>query len=139
MSHSIFEPLSTMMLLTFVVWIFMYIKRFSYIIPNKIPAQDLATPEMLNAALPEKVNRPSNNLKNLFELPVIFYALCLALHFTELLDGTFIYMAWAFVALRALHSAIQCTSNNVLPRFVAYFLSSLVLLAMLMRFIWQLP
>lgn len=138
MTHSIFEPMSTLMLLTFVVWVFMYIKRFSYIIPNKIPAQDLASPEQLNAALPESINRPSNNLKNLFELPVIFYTLCIALHLTGAVDGASLYMAWAFVMLRALHSAIQCTVNIVLLRFAAYALSSLVLLVMVMRFAWTL-
>ena len=134
MIHSIFQPVATLMLITFAVWLLMYIKRFSYIIANKIPAQDLSSPEALNAALPEKTNRPSNNLKNLFELPVIFYVLCIILHLLQVVDSTFLTMAWAFVMLRALHSAIQCTINIVLFRFAAYLLSSLILLAMVVRF-----
>jgi len=134
MIHSIFQPVATLMLITFAVWLFMYIKRFSYVIANKIPAQDLSTPESLNAALPEKTNRPSNNLKNLFELPVIFYALCITLHVLQAVDSTFVTMAWAFVIFRALHSAIQCTINIVLLRFAAYLLSSLILFAMVVRF-----
>jgi hypothetical protein len=49
------------------------------------------------------VSNPSDNLKNLFEIPVIFYA----------------------VALRALHSAVHCTINIVLLRFYLYLFSTL--------------
>lgn len=135
MSHEILQPMTALILLTFVVWVFMYIQRFRFIITNKIAPQSAASPEMLNAILPEHINRPSNNLKNLFELPVIFYALCLALLLTEQSDALFINLAWAYVILRAAHSAIHCTLNNVPLRFSAYVLSSIVLWIMVFRFV----
>lgn len=134
MNNQILQPVTTLFLLTFVVWVFMYIQRFRYIIANKIPPQSAASPEMLNAIIPEHINRPSNNLKNLFELPVIFYVLCLALLLTEQTDALFINLAWAYVVLRAAHSAIHCTVNSVPLRFTAYFLSSMVLWIMVFRF-----
>ena len=134
MNHEILQPMTALILLTFAVWVFMYIQRFRYIIANKIPPQSAASPEMLNTIIPEPINRPSNNLKNLFELPVIFYVLCLALLFTEQSDVLFINLAWAYVILRAAHSAIHCTINLVPLRFAAYVLSSIVLWIMVFRF-----
>jgi hypothetical protein len=74
---------------------------------------------------------------NLFELPVLFYALCLALYVTEQVDGVYLGLAWAFVVLRALHSAIQLFYNRVMHRFLAYFAGGLVLLVAILRFAWS--
>ncbi len=134
MSHAILQPVAALMLLTLVVWVVMYARRFAYIISNKIEAQSVASPELLNAVLPEAVNRPSNNLKNLFELPLIFYAVCISLLVLQEADAWFVNMAWAYVALRAAHSAVHCSLNIVLVRFAAYALSSVVLWMMVIRF-----
>ena len=41
---------------------------------------------------------------------------------------------WGYDALRAAHSAIHCTFNNVLMRFIAYLLSTLLLFALWVGF-----
>ena len=122
-----------MMLLTAVVWIYMYVRRLTYIKTNRIPPQELATPEMAAALLPEQVTRPANNLRNLLELPVLFYALCLYLYVTGSVDGLHVASAWAFVALRVAHSAVHCTANIVVLRFASYFAAALVLWFILAR------
>jgi hypothetical protein len=121
------------MILTAVVWLYMYIKRLGYIASNNIDAAKVATPEQQNALLPAGVNNPSNNLKNLFELPVLFYVLSLVLFLSVMVDLTFYYSAWAYVGLRVLHSIVQCTVNNVNLRFGVYLISSLVLWFMVFR------
>ena len=136
MAYPILQPVAALMLLTFVVWVFMYVRRLSFIVANKIPAQNVASPELINAALPEHVNRPSNNLKNLFELPVVFYAVCISLLASQQADALFVNLAWAYVALRVAHSAIHCSLNIVSLRFAAYALSSTVLWAMVFRFVF---
>lgn len=129
----IFEPFLGMLLLTLVVWIFLYVRRISYCVKNNIHAQRLSTPEKAVALIPDDVNRPANNFKNLFELPVIFYALCLYLFVTGSVDSVFVTGAWAFFGLRLLHSAIQCTINIVMLRFLVYMAGALVLWAMVLR------
>ena len=129
------SPMLALMVLTLLVWIYMYIRRLTYIFGNHLEAQSLSTPEAISAALPESVNRPSNNLKNLFELPVIFYALCLLLMQLNLEDALFVGLAWTYVAVRALHSVVHCTVNWVLLRFYIYALSSVVLWVMLLRLV----
>jgi hypothetical protein len=132
MSAPIIQPVLALMLLTMVVWIYMYIRRIGYIRQHRIDPNSISSPEALNAALPAAVNAPSNNLKNLFELPIIFYAVCILLLATEA-DATFVNLAWAYVALRAVHSLIHCTFNIVIYRFLVYLLSSLVLWGMVIR------
>lgn len=133
MVQQVLQPVVALMLLTALVWLYMYVLRLGYILVNKIEAQSIASPEALNAALPERINRPSNNLKNLFELPVIFYAVCAFALISQRADATLVKLAWAYVALRAAHSLIQCTVNIVPLRFAAYLLSSLVLWFMVAR------
>ena len=44
---AIFGPLFATVLLTFVVWVYMYIRRISFITSNKISSKDLAVPGAL--------------------------------------------------------------------------------------------
>ncbi len=71
------------------------------------------------------MSNPSDNLKNLFEIPVIFYALALYLFVTNQVDAAYVTAAWVFVVFRALHSAIHCTVNIVMLRFYLYLFSTL--------------
>ncbi len=132
---AILKPLLAMMLLTALVWLYMLARRVGWMLGHGIAPQRVATPEARVALLPEAVERPSNNLKNLFELPVLFYALCIVLLVQERVDLDYVELAWAFVALRTLHSLVHCTVNIVKLRFAFYLLSSLVLWAMLARFV----
>lgn len=134
MNYPILQPTATLMLLTIVVWCYMYFLRNRFVIKNKINPQEIASPEQVHKALPAHINQPANNLKNLFELPVIFYALCIALHSMGAVGNGFIALAWAFVLLRIIHSIIHCTVNLVMPRFIVYVLSSIVLWVMVARF-----
>lgn len=130
------QPMLVLMLLTMLVWLYMYVLRNRYVMRQRISPQLLASPEQLNTLLPEQINRPSNNLKNLCELPVLFYALCLLIQQLALVDTVFITLAWCFVGLRIAHSIVHCTFNNVLSRFLLYVTASLVLWGMLLRFSW---
>lgn len=71
--------------------------------------------------------------KNLFEIPVLFYALALYLFVTRQVDAVDLDAAWIFVAFRVAHSAIHCTINIVIVRFYIYALSTLALWFMLLR------
>jgi len=124
---AIFGPMFTMVMLTFVVWVYMYVRRIGFITRSQISAADLAVPGALDRLTPAAVSNPSDNLKNLFELPVLFYALVLYLFVTDQVDGPFLTAAWIFVFFRLLHSAAHCTINIVMLRFYLYLASSLAL------------
>lgn len=129
--EAILAPMLGLMVLTLFVWIYMYALRLGYIARQGVNPQDLATPDRRAAVLPERINLPAHNLRNLFELPVAFYALCLYLYVTGSVDGRYVVAAWLFVALRAVHSVIHCTCNRVTWRFSAYMLGALTLWVML--------
>ena len=122
---AIFGPVFATVFLTLLVWLYMYIRRISFITGNKLSPKDLAVPGALAQLSPPEVSNPSDNLKNLFEIPVIFYALALYLFVTNQVDAAYVSAAWVFVVCRALHSAVHCTVNIVILRFYLYLFSTL--------------
>ena len=130
---AIFGPFFAMMLLTLVVWVYMYVKRIAFIQGGQITPTDLAVPGALAAMSPPEVSNPSDNFKNLFELPVLFYGLAVYLFATGQVDAAYVVAAWIFVAFRALHSGVHCTINIVMVRFYLYLLSALALWFMAIR------
>lgn len=133
MNEDILMPFFGTMMLTLLVWLYMYVKRLGYIATHQIDVQSLPTTEAMHANFPESVNNPSNNLKNLFELPAIFYPMCLYLYLTAHVDQVHLICAYVFFISRCVHSVIQCTSNIVLYRFSAYLVSAVALWVMVVR------
>lgn len=121
------------MLLTLVVWIYMYARRLSFLIRQQIDLRTVDTPHKADSVIPHTVNLASHNLKNLFELPVIFYAVCLYLYLSDTVGRIQLIAAWSFLAFRIVHSLIHCTYNDVRHRFFAYFLSAIALWVMVIR------
>ncbi|HXJ35468.1 MAG TPA: MAPEG family protein [Candidatus Eisenbacteria bacterium] len=121
---AIFGPVFATILLTFVVWVYMYVKRIRFLTGNQVDPKDMAVPGALARISPPEVSNPSDNLKNLFEIPVVFYALALYLFVTNQVDGVYVSAAWIFVVFRVLHSAVHCTINIVMLRFYLYAIST---------------
>ena len=131
--QAIFGPFFAMMILTLVVWGYMYVRRIHFIKTTKLSPNDLAVPGELARLSPAAVSNPSDNLKNLFELPVLFYALALYLFATGQVDAAYVYAGWIFAGFRALHSAVHCTFNLVMLRFWLYAISAAALWFMMIR------
>ncbi len=121
--EAIFSPFFATVLLTFLVWVYMYIRRIHFMTSRKMSPQELS-PNTLAQLSPPGVSNPSDNLKNLFELPVLFYALVLYLFVTKQVDTVYVNAAWVFVGFRALHSAVHCTFNLIILRFYLYLFST---------------
>ena len=121
---AIFGPFFATVFLTLVVWVYMYIRRIAFITANNIRSQDLAVPGALAQISPPAISNPSDNLKNLFEIPVLFYALTLYLFVTKQVDTLYVDAAWVFVAFRVLHSVIHCTFNLIMLRFYLYLIAT---------------
>src|SRR5262245_16113077 len=75
---TIFAPFFAMILLTLVVWTYMYARRIPFIRRSNLSPEQL-TPIELARISPAAVSNPSDNLKNLFEIPTLFYGLALYL------------------------------------------------------------
>ena len=129
---AIFAPFLMMMLLTLIVWFYMYARRIPLIQKSKIDPNRLTAAELARIS-PPAVSNPSDNLKNLFELPTLFYGLALYLYVTNKVDQTYLIAAWTFAGFRILHSAVHCTINIVIVRFWLYCISALALWFMVIR------
>ncbi len=132
-NSEIFIPFLGMMVLTLVVWLWMFVRRISYLRGNKIDPQLVADSSQRMPDVPANVVNASNNFKNLFELPVLFYAICLYLYVTGSVDQLHLICAYCFLAFRALHSIVHCTVNIVNIRFAVYAISSVALFTMIVR------
>lgn len=73
----------------------------------------------------------SNNLANQFQLPVVFYTLCLMLAFMDAVSALTLTLAWGFVLLRYIHAYVHVTSNHIPSRFGSFIASTLILLLLL--------
>ena len=128
----IFQPFIATMVLTMVVWFYMYGRRLPFIFSSGLDPKQM-TPAELASRSPPQVSNPSDNLKNLFELPTVFYAVVLYLYVTHTVDGVHLLAAWSFFAFRVLHSVVHCTFNFIPLRFVLYVVSAAALWVMVVR------
>ena len=83
-----------------------------------------------NGEEPAHIRVVTRNFLNLFEVPVLFYVVVILVYVTHQVNPWLVGCAWAYVALRCLHTFIHLTSNTVNVRFSIYFASNVVLLAM---------
>ena len=84
----------------------------------------------LEGVIPDEANWKAHNYNHLMEQPTIFYAIVIALILMGFDHPINVYLAWAYVGLRIVHSLIQATVNIVAYRFLFFMLSSLCLLGL---------
>lgn len=128
----IFAPMGALALVTFTVLGLIPIRRFRAVGAGQVTGDDFKLGE--SARVPADVAIPNRNYMNLLELPVLFYVVCLMYFVSGRVDQTALYVAWAYVALRAAHSLIHVTYNNVIHRLIAFAISNFVLMALWLLF-----
>lgn len=131
--EAIFSPCFATVFLTLLVWVYMYVRRISFITTQKLDLNDPAIKGTLAQISPPSVSNPSDNLKNLFEIPVLFYVLVLYLFVTKQVDTVYLNAAWIFVVFRVLHSVVHCTFNRVMLRFYLYLIATIAVWFMAIR------
>ena len=73
----------------------------------------------------------TENYNHIFEQPTLFYAVLIYIQLADTANQTNISLTWAYVSLRAIHSVIQLTNNNVSWRAASFATSSLILLVII--------
>src|SRR5271167_4837943 len=79
---------------------------------------------------PERSAKLTRHFSNLFEVPVLFYAVCLAAMIAHITGPAMQALAWIYVAARVVHAFVHLGGNRIRHRLRAYFFSCFVLLAM---------
>jgi hypothetical protein len=129
---AILWPMCALAGLVVLVWVRLYAVRLTEIRSRGIDPQKLARADEAVKLLAN--NSAADNLRNLFEIPVLFFAICLALYVTGFVTKMQVSLAWGFVMLRAVHSLVHTTYNRVMHRFLAYAVSTVLLFAMWVLF-----
>lgn len=130
---NILWPTFALVLLIFVVWITTAVRRLAY--TRRVPpaAGAFATRETA-AAYFAPVELPANNLANLFEMPVLYFALVPLLLVTRSADVIEVALAWLFVGARITHSYLHIVVRHVRTRFLAHVVGNAILSAMWLGF-----
>jgi len=122
---SILLPVLVLAFWTFIIFAIMAPARF-YFLRMKHP-QTAAHTKNLKGLLPPWTERVADNYNHLFEQPVVFYVITLSITVLNNIEPLMIQLAWAYVALRVLHSIVQITFNFVPLRFMLFVTSWLIL------------
>ena len=120
---ALLTPVFVLILWTFTIFLIMSYGRTRFM---KDP-QDAAHTKDLKGTLPAWVERAADNYNHLFEQPVAFYAVTLAIALINSIDLLMMQLAWAFVTLRIIHSLVQLTFNLVLVRFMIFLIGWLII------------
>ena len=136
MSDPIWLPCVALVGLTALVWVKLYADRLGEMRARRIDPQELATTRAAAGRLERTA--AADNFRNLFEVPVLFYLLCVALALNGGATPGLVGAAWGYVFLRAVHSLIHVTYNRVTHRFLAYVASTLLLFGMWAVFVARL-
>ncbi|MEJ0085479.1 MAG: MAPEG family protein [Pseudomonadota bacterium] len=120
-------PMLAMVLLTFGVAVALFRARLRSIREGHTPKTYFRT--FQGAAEPEYLIKSTRHFVNLFEVPTLFYAGCLAALVAGVTGPLMQALAWGYVATRVMHAIVHIGGNRLRKRMTAYFLSWLFLLA----------
>ena len=132
MYSPILAPVVALVAWTLVMQIWLYAVRFPALKRKGISLKGRVGSKGgdLDGVVEPQVQWKAHNYNHLLEQPTIFYAVSLSLALMNFGGGINLYLAWAYVACRIVHSLIQATVNVVMYRFLVFALGSLCLLGL---------
>ena len=113
---ALLTPVFVLIFWTFAIFLIMAYGRARFMKDS----QDAAHTRDLKGTLPAWVERTADNYNHLFEQPIAFYVVTLAIALINSIDPLIVQLAWIFVILRIIHSLVQLTINIVLVRFLLF-------------------
>ena len=124
--HPLTLPFLAQIALTLVVLLWLAYTRVSVLVKKGGMAK------VAKSGFPARAEKASDNFKHQFELPVLFYVLCLFAMFAGITAGYLVVLAWVFVAARVFHAGVQLGPNVIFPwRFGSFVLSAICAVQML--------
>lgn len=132
MHSPILGPVVALVAWTLVMTIWMYAVRFPALARKGISMKGRVGSKGgdLDGVVEPEVQWKAHNHNHLLEQPTLFYAICLTLALMEFGYGINLWLAWAYVGFRVLHSLIQAIVNIVIWRFLAHAAASFCLLGL---------
>ena len=126
-------PVIALVLWSALIWAWMYATRIPAIVKARMRLDPMAPNGVQMSTLPAVVRWKADNYNHLMEQPTLFYAVALSLATLGDTSSASVWLAWAYVASRVVHSLVQVLVNNITLRFAVFSVSSLVLFALAVR------
>lgn len=123
----------TLILWTFVMWLWLYATRLPAIGKGGIVYDPNRPASEFMDQIPARVRWKADNYNHLHEQPTIFYAVAIILAMLAAGGGLNATLAWVYVGLRIAHSLVQALVNNVMLRFALFVAASVVLFVLSLR------
>ena len=133
MNSPILAPVVALVAWSLVMWAWLYATRIPAMVKARTRLDPRLPREQLTGGLPPRVRWKADNYNHLMEQPTLFYATALTLALCGAGDGLSLWLAWAYVALRIVHSLWQALSNVILVRFAIFNLATLALVALVVQ------
>lgn len=126
-SVQLLGPVIALVAWTMVMWLWMYATRLPAIQSAGMKLDPEAPRGEQMALLPARVRWKADNYNHLFEQPTVFYAITIVLALLGVSSQASLWLAWAYVILRIVHSLFQALVNKIEIRFVLFVLSNIPL------------
>ena len=134
-AEAIFVPVAVLAIWTLVVLFLTGLRRVQAARAGRVSPGAFRLGE--SAEVPADLVVLNRHLMNLLEMPVLFYVVVLGSYTTRRVDAITVWLSWAYIALRLMHSFVHLTSNRIIARLLTFAAGNFVLLAMWLWFVWR--
>jgi hypothetical protein len=131
----IFGPVIVQVLMTLLIYVRLIKVKIRELKAGRV---DMERRGIHEDAWGESVMLINNNIRNQFELPVLFYVVCLVLWALEAVSILALVAAWLFVLSRIAHAWVHLTSNYIPNRRRFFTVGWWILVFMVLLVIWAL-
>lgn len=134
MNTQLLAPAAALALWSMVMLVWMATTRLPALAKLKLPPERSrgGRGSDLDGVLPAEIQWKAHNYNHLMEQPTVFYVVVVIL---ALAGGTQLdlYLAWAYFAIRVVHSLWQALVNTIPVRLALFAISSIILAVMAVR------
>ena len=125
-------PIAPIIILTFIVAVHM---RY-FAAKKAVKSRDVKFGyfKVYQGSAPDYLLAARHHYKNMFELPLIFYVICILAYISDNLDSFDLWLAWGFVITKYVHSIIRMTTNYVPHRAIAFSICFLIVIVQFFYF-----
>ncbi|MGE0031412.1 MAG: MAPEG family protein [Steroidobacteraceae bacterium] len=131
----IFGPVLVQVLLTLATYVLLIKAKIRAMRAGEV---DMVRRALFDDAWPESVMKINNNIRNQFEVPVLFYVLAFALWALHAVHWAALAAAWLFAISRIVHAWVHIGTNYVPNRRRAFTVGWWIVFAMALLVAWEL-
>jgi hypothetical protein len=121
-------PMFMMVFITLGILCLALAARVQSVITGQVKARSY---KLMDAEVyPDNVIKTTRNFNNQFEIPVLFYIVCLLFLVLDIDSSLGLVLAWSFVFARFFHAVVHITYNKLYHRMFAFWMGNILVAAL---------